>query len=330
MLSTRQTRTLLGPADPARHLPPPTPALTAAELIHLADGTPAPTHNRRVVRTTRRLLVTSAVAVLAIGATAAFRTFAPPGGGQPSPYEGIVLAPIGTEFNDDSKPAGPELRAIADRLVDAPYEHHLGDYAYHRTRTWGDGMLTSADGRYHVAHVAELEKWQRADGDGHQINTLLRPEYPDVASRDYWRKELDVPLGVPQDFDIGFLGPVAPLPTTRDALADVLGVKYGEGNVPKLVTMVYGKYVVPLQTRAEILRILADLPGFTWRGTVRDRAGRDGVAISFYDREHDYRHLLIFEPNTGVLLAWEMVAPGPGIVTLYVLNLDTDRRAGRD
>ncbi|WP_255511200.1 hypothetical protein [Micromonospora sp. WP24] len=76
--------------------------------------------------------------------------------------------------------------------------------------------------------------------------------------------------------------------------------------VVKQLGGLYGLYVVPRRTRAEILRVLADVPGFRWRGQVVDRAGRKGVAITFDDREHDQQSLLIFAPETGELLAYEV------------------------
>src|SRR5690606_35305126 len=71
-----------------------------------------------------------------------------------------------------------------------------------------------------------------------------------------------------------------------------------------------GGHVVPLATRAAILTVLADLPGWSWRGEVTDRAGRDGVAVTFNDPEHNQEQLLIFDPATGVLLAHELVTLG--------------------
>ncbi|MFD0594120.1 hypothetical protein ACFQZ4_17930 [Catellatospora coxensis] len=97
------------------------------------------------------------------------------------------------------------------------------------------------------------------------------------------------------------------------------------GAVGKQTSKVFGRYAVARQTRAEILRILADVPGFRWRGEVTDRAGRDGLAVTFDDREHGQQHLLIFHPRTGELLAWELLTLGPVRMNAYVLILETGR-----
>jgi hypothetical protein len=68
--------------------------------------------------------------------------------------------------------------------------------------------------------------------------------------------------------------------------------------------------VVPRQTRATILRILAGVPGFVWRGEVTDRAGRTGVAVTADegDKQHHMQAVLVFDPRTGELLAHEFLA----------------------
>ncbi|MEH0822574.1 MULTISPECIES: hypothetical protein [unclassified Micromonospora] len=104
---------------------------------------------------------------------------------------------------------------------------------------------------------------------------------------------------------------------------ELLKVRYGAGAASKEVSTVYGRYVVPRRTRAEILRVLADVPGFLWRGQVTDRAGRKGVAVTFDDREHHAQSLLIFDPNTGELLAHELLTLAPVRLSAYQLVLDT-------
>lgn len=88
--------------------------------------------------------------------------------------------------------------------------------------------------------------------------------------------------------------------------------------------MAYLRYAVPRETRAQILRVLADVPGFLWRGEATDRAGRKGLAITFDDREHDEQELLIFNPGTGELLASELVVPSLKRTSTYIVILGTD------
>jgi hypothetical protein len=58
---------------------------------------------------------------------------------------------------------------------------------------------------------------------------------------------------------------------------------------------------------------------------VTDRAGRPGLAITFDDREHKMRFLLIFHPKTGELLALELLNLTPVWISMYLLYLGTDR-----
>ena len=117
---------------------------------------------------------------------------------------------------------------------------------------------------------------------------------------------------------------LTPLPADRARLVDLLKAQSGAGAVGKEVSTVFGRYVVPRETRAEILRILADVPGFLWRGGVTDRAGRDGVAITFDDPQNDQQSLLIFDPGTGELLAHELLTLSPVRISSYQVILATD------
>jgi hypothetical protein len=115
-------------------------------------------------------------------------------------------------------------------------------------------------------------------------------------------------------------------PTDRAELATLLGADGGAFAAAKSTMELYRAYTVPRPTRAEVLRILATVDGFVWRGRTTDEAGREGVAISIdlADGSNTTRDVLIFDPRTGDLLAFEMVSPTPLGVT-YVLFLAHDR-----
>lgn len=183
--------------------------------------------------------------------------------------------------------------------------------------------MTSPDGRHHVAFAGETKVWQGADGTGSQVNTQLEPQYPDQESREYWQRNLDAGPAVG-----GRPIPLPPMELTPPSagpsqLRELLKVQYGAGAASKEISTVYARYVVPLSTRAEILRVLAEVPGLRWRGVVTDRAGRAGVAVTFDDREHDQQSLLIFDPVTGELLAHELLTLAPVRISAYQLILDT-------
>jgi hypothetical protein len=333
MFGEQQVRTLLGPADPVRNTAVAPPRLPAHDLIARAEATAGPVAHRRPARPTRRLVLTAGAAAVAAAATTVIyetSTLDRPKTAPPPDALGQVLVPITYQFDAGAPPAGPQLRALASRLGDAPYENHTGRYTYHHHKSWGDGVLTSADG-HEVALVEETKIWQADDGTGRQIKAYLEPQYRDQESREAWQREmratpipaLDPTFGP----EIMQLPPfeIAPLPADRAGLTEMLKVQYGGSAVCKEVNTVYGRYAVPRQTRAEILRILAGIPGFRWRGKVTDRAGRPGLGITIDDREHNYRFLLIFHPKTGELLALELLNLTPAWISMYLLHLGTDR-----
>jgi hypothetical protein len=332
MFGEQRTRTLLGPADPARNTAIAPPRLSARDLIARAEATAEPVVGRRHARPTRRLVLTTGAVAVAAAATAVIHTFdastvdRPKTDSLPGAQPGTVLVPAAYQFDSGASPAGTQLRALADMLVNAPYDNHTGRYTYHHVKRWGDPVAMSPDRRYIVGQASEQKVWQAADGTGKQIITQLEPEYPDQASRDYWqRKQKATTTGTPAPITEQ-LPPLdlAPLPSDRAQLSELLKVRFGAAAVSKEISTVYGRYVVARQTRAEILRVLAGVPGFLWRGEVTDRAGRKGVAITFDDREHDAQSLLIFDPNTGELLAHERLTLSPIRISAYQMILGTD------
>jgi hypothetical protein len=125
-------------------------------------------------------------------------------------------------------------------------------------------------------------------------------------------------------------GPTQPPPTDPARLAKTLGIgteaQHGMQSIFLAVRDLYSIYAVPQQTRAQVLRILADLPGISWRGAVTDRAGRAGVAISVDTATT--REILIFDPKTGALLAWDEVERSNDTVagaTLFLRYDHTDQ-----
>ncbi|SIN30421.1 CU044_5270 family protein [Micromonospora cremea] len=328
MFGAERTRTLLGPVDPARNIAVAPPLVSARDLIDRAGATESAVGHRRV-RPTRRLVLAAGTLAVAAGAVAVLQPFEEADTSDvPGAAAGSVLVPVAYQFDSDPPAAGPQLRALAGALVDTEYDNRSGRYMYHHTKLWGDPVMTSADGRHHVAFANETKVWQAADGTGNQVTVQLEPQYPDQESRDYWRRNLGkgpAVAGTPAPATVP-LPPRALTPPSADRsqLRELLKAAYGAGAVSKEVSTIYGRYVVPRQTRAEILRVLADVPGFRWRGQVTDRAGRTGVAVTFDDRPHDAQSLLIFDARTGELLAHERLTLAPVRISSYKVIIATD------
>jgi hypothetical protein len=337
-MSTEQhIRSLLSAADPARDTAVAPPRLSAPDLIVRAEATTQPTVRLGRPRPTRRLVLVAGAVAVAAGAAAAVHSFGestvdrPKNTSPPGIRAGVVLVPVAYQFESGASGARAQLLALAGRLVDAPYDSHTGRYAYHHLRIWGDPIMTSADGRYVLGFASEDKIWQAADGTGRQTRLQLEPQFPDQESRDYYQRTMTATgTGTPAPDTIP-LPPldIPPLPADRAGLSELLKVRYGAGAVTKEVVTGYDRYVVPRRTRAEILRVLADVPGFLWRGQVTDRAGRIGLAITFDDPEHGQQSLLVFDPATGQLLAHELLTlqgdAAPKRISTYQLILATDR-----
>ncbi|MFD2766909.1 CU044_5270 family protein [Micromonospora eburnea] len=324
MRTQQQVRNLLGPADPARGVALPPSSLSAHDVIMRAETSapPAPVPARR--RTSRRTVLVGAAVAAAAVASAGVVPLLQDGSAptEPTrPVDGIVLQPVGYEIASDAEPAGPHLRALAGRITDASYDREGGRYAYHRVKSWGGSMQQSQEG-YLVSYVEERRSWATPDGRRWTDRTELGMEFPDAASRDYWTRQLPAPA-VSQ----AAAGPVEEprdqadrrLPADRAALARLLRTDLPALDMADAVYNTYVRHLVPRRTRADILTILADKPGFVWRGRVVDRAGRPGLAVTAdltlaADRPEDtqrYQMLLIFDPGTGELLAQEYLEQAP-------------------
>ena len=328
MFGEERTRTLLGPADPARNTAVAPPRISARDLIERAGATepgvrhraspqdpPAGPDGRDTGGRGRRG-----------GGPPAVRR-----GGTPNVDDapGLVLVPVAYQFNADASAAGPHAarpgRQAGRRRVRQPHRalhvppHEGVGRPGDDVRRWSPSRSPSPTRR---------RSGRPPTGPVRQVSTQLEPEYPDQESREYWQRHLDGAgpgaKGTPGP-DTVPLPPeaLATLPSDRSRLRELLKVEYGAGAASKEVSTVYGRYVVPRQTRAEILRVLADVPGFLWRGQVTDRAGRSGLAVTFDDRAHDAQSLLIFDQETGELLAHERLTLSAVRISAYKVFLET-------
>lgn len=330
MFGTDSTRTLLGPADPARGMPEPQHRLPAMTLIDRAELTAVTGPARRpAIRRTLRLALSGTTAVAAAAAVAVVLVSTAANDHAPTPRAGdnppvttapagdgdLVVTPVAFTIADNPPAARDQLRALAKRIGAAPYDSRTGRYAYVHSKTWGDPQMGAEGGKYTAGYTHDDETWLAANQDGTQRTTMLPHEFPDKASRDYF-KNLPAPDGKPSSLKVEAVGA---LPTDRAGLARMLHASRGVGDMAKAVNTVYSRYAVSRASRAMILELLADQAGFRWRGEVTDRAGRKGVAISGDQRGG--RSVLIFDPVTGALLAQEHVRLDASIPVLSSYNV---------
>ncbi|MEU8259011.1 CU044_5270 family protein [Micromonospora sp. NPDC048999] len=329
MRTQQQIRDLLGPADPARGVVVSPARLSAHQVILQVESSAPPARMAPSRRASRRTVLVGAAVAAAVVASAGLLPVigdrgAPTEPTPRQPVDGSVLQLVGYEIATDAEPAGPHLRALAGRITDAPYDREGGRYAYHRVKSWGGAMQQSKEG-YVASYVEERQSWATSDGRRWTDMTVLGMEFPDAASRDYWTKQLPGPavgLATPPA-----AGPVEEprdredrrLPTDRAGLARLLRTDLPALDMADAVYNTYVRHLVPRRTRADVLTILADKPGFVWRGRVVDRAGRPGLGVTADltlpaerpEDEQRYQMLLIFDPNTGELLAQEYLEQAP-------------------
>lgn len=327
MHTQQQVRDLLGPADPARGVVVPAAPLSAHDLILRTENSvpPAALPSSRRPASRRAVLAGAAAVVTAVasaGLVPVLRRDAAPN--EPAPQAGgIVLQPVSYEIATDGEPAGPHLRALAVHLTDASYDRAGGRYAYQRSKSWGRMSVFSPEG-YLASYVAERRTWTTHDGRRWSDTTALGIEFPDAASRDYWTRQTPRPAPSetvppawrlaeePRDLAAG-----RRLPTGRAALARLIRTDQAAGEVAMTVYGVYSEHLVPRRTRADILTILAGIPGFVWRGRVVDRAGRTGLGVTADlvpptgQQPQRAQMLLVFDPSTGELLAHEYLELAP-------------------
>jgi hypothetical protein len=333
MFDTSSTKALLGPADPARGVPIPPPRARAVDLIALAEATAgidAPSGVRR-----RRVLVpvvagVAAAGLVATGVVAGGLTGGSPSGvtagratgptptratgptptrtDAPTPVFGPVVRPVAFEFDQKPPAAGEQLRAIAAQLAPSRCDTTTGKYTFIHTIGWNAVFDDAPDGRSQRIVPSERWNWLAADGSARFRATVLPAVYPNEESYRYFQKHPVQPTGTPAA-DVNDLPPdprraIRPLPTDPAEVAKKLltgGKQFLFWNVRDW----FSAHAVPQATRAEVLRILANTPGVVWRGETTDRAGRKGVAVSLDDGAT--RHVLIFDPRTGEMLAWDDV-----------------------
>jgi hypothetical protein len=337
MNAVDDVRALFGPRDPAAGQVAP-PACTAADLIARADRAagidwadwgPQPAEARFSRRT---MLVAAGLAVGTAGAVVGYPLFAAVrdrAANMPLPDAGLVVVPLAFQVREDPPSAGEQLRALAQQLRDAPSDGRTGRYAYHHTRDWGFVQVRS-DG-HDMSYVQERWAWITADGSGRARTVQLEPQFADPASERYWRKVLAAwtpdptkTTDSPGNDAVPARRDQHPAPADRTALADALRLKAGGATTANAVLNLVTQYILPRATRAMLLELLADARGFVWRGEVTDRAGRTGVAVSNDDRRHDVRSVLVFDPQTGELVAFESVQPDASKVVSYWLHLETN------
>lgn len=255
-----------------------------------------------------------------------------PGGGSQSAY--AATPPVLPYTTTAIAPGGPVLDRIA-----AAADHQLppllrtGPYRYVRTEGWA---LNSAVSGGHVTSALEShqsEAWRLPGGRGRIRATTGESLVDRVGSR----RTLAV-LAKPAkqtiilgqgDYQLEPLLNLATLPyqdpsafamaVQRDTNARIpAGAHLGEA-----IAALFQEQPIPSADRAKVWRLLATIPGVTYRGQLADRIGRPGMAITLDDDATAFglpgRYLYIIDPATGQLLEYDdILTTDPGKLNVRV------------
>ena len=228
--------------------------------------------------------------------------------------------PLTVEHPGQARPAGPLVRRIAERLRTVPADAQAGRYARTALRMQAaDSTLDGGPCVVTVTAYAAERRWRADDGSG-QVTGI--PWHHDPAAP---------PPADTTTYPAGGLPGVVvgPVPTDPATLAAALDAAYPpitaatnaavqplraedtvqqrrqRGTAARLraVADLNAWHYTNRAARRAVLLVLADVAGLVYRGGV---AGYPG-AIAVSADSGDWRDLLVIDPNTGVLLAYEQV-----------------------
>lgn len=343
-------------ANPVRDLPVPPPRATSAELRARADARHAGRRTAKL-RTVKRLpgpiptgfmwrtMRSSRWALpITVGTTvAAVAVLGAVGGGlltSGGSVEETPMVPASAPASNPGTPsplalategrpsaARPQLAALAKAAGRAPAAPAVGAYTYVHVQTWTAGRSRGA------RPISRDERlWWAADRSGRAETTAL-PQPPPVPLPAASTSDTTITTYEPGKVSVVVDAPSAQAPLLAFQLADRHPLKEGPRGVLRAVADLYRSHHLDPAQRAAALQVLADTDGIDYRGTVVDRSGRSGVAVSVDSDGGATRDVAIFDPGAGRLLSYERVAlvgaatspsRAPALVA-YVLYLNSGR-----
>jgi hypothetical protein len=238
--------------------------------------------------------VLATVLVVVVVTVPALRGAATPAGGTAT-----TSAPPADPFSAGGD-AATLFEQLAERAAAQPPRTGQGPYDYGHFQRWDADIEPDAGGKPGTGgNTTDVEYWLSADRPGRIVTTETgQPPQTRGAEPDP-RPQLPAdPAALERVLSTHLVNP----PSAEGWFTAAAGVELGE--------------VVDPPVRAALLRLLAKQGDVTVAGPVTDPAGRAGVAVSTRPGpasggDGSYEHTLIFDPETGAMLAEEHVQVEP-------------------
>jgi hypothetical protein len=258
-------------------------------------------------------------------------------GGTSQPAYAITPEPLA--YQAGKRPAADVLENIAQRVEGLADDAPQGGTQRFVQDSWS--LSTRINGIQVTSAIIPERRttWKKPDGSEKWTVRSLTPQFSSDAQRERWQEAGSVG-DEPQEYSDSSGPADMSDPRNRPAPADPSAMKrwltvgyesYGPGEMFDSVSeRLLDRYFSPAQ-RAATLRALQDVEGITYRGSVKDRAGRMGAAFTVESRYGGLpkEQTLIFDPADGKLLTYEEVLTRdagklnvkPPAVALYITYL---------
>lgn len=174
-----------------------------------------------------------------------------------------------------------------------------GRFAYVHLLQWASDTTVAGNNATTRIVLFEEQRWPADDASGRVIRSRYPRGQQPTDDSTYKPGELDGPIG-----------PIATDPVALSAHIDATQPRFlGPTAVIRGLVSLLGWRTPNQAARTAVITVLRDTPGVAYHGSVTDRAGRTGVGVSA--TLDGIRFLLILNPTTGELLAYERAALTP-------------------
>ncbi|MFG1766910.1 hypothetical protein ACGFIH_26555 [Micromonospora parva] len=177
-----------------------------------------------------------------------------------------------------------------------------GRFAYVHLLQWATDTTIAGNSTTTRILLFEEQRWRADDASGRAIRSRYPTGQQPTDDSTYHPGELDGPIG-----------PIAADPAALTAHIKANQPRFlGPTAVIRGLVSLLGWRTPNQAARTAILTVLRDTPGITYHASVTDRAGPTGIGVNATSA--DIRFLLILNPTTGELLAYERASltPPPG------------------